>query len=73
MAGRDPILPASERAKSPSGLRGSRPATTQALSSRVRCFAAYENSRSCSQLYANALSIKLVVLIIPRQLGNGSF
>src|SRR5713101_9015182 len=56
MAGRDPILPACLRAKSPSGLRGSRPATMHALRSRVRCFAAYENSRSCSQLFRGCLS-----------------
>jgi hypothetical protein len=42
MAGRDPILPACLRAKSPSGLRGSRPAMEYALRFLVRCFAAYE-------------------------------
>ena len=46
MAGRDPIFPACLRAKSPSGLRGSRPATMHALNSRVRCFAANEHSIS---------------------------
>lgn len=56
MAGRDPILPASRRAKSPSGLRGSRPATEYALRFVVRCFAAYEHSRSHSQLLPDRLS-----------------
>jgi hypothetical protein len=56
MAGRDPILPARMRAKSPSGLLGSRPATIHALRSLVRCFAAYEDSRSCSQLCRDCLS-----------------
>jgi hypothetical protein len=56
MAGRDPILPACLRAKFPSGLRGSRPATIHALRSLVRCFAAYQDSRSCSQLFGDCLS-----------------
>src|SRR5437660_2806538 len=53
MAGRDPIFPACLRAKSPSGLRGSRPATMRALRSRARCFAAYEKT---SQLFEGCLS-----------------
>src|SRR5438552_17498165 len=56
MAGRDPIFPACLRAKSPSGLRGSRPARMRALRSRLRYFAAYENSRLCSQLFRECLS-----------------
>lgn len=46
MAGRDPILPARLRAKSPSGLRRSRPAMEYALRFLVRCFAAHEHSKS---------------------------
>jgi hypothetical protein len=56
MAGSDPIFPACLRAKSPSGLRGSLPAMMHALNSRVRFFAAYQNSRSCAQLIRDSLS-----------------
>src|SRR5260370_34666851 len=57
VAGSDPILPACLRAKSPTGLRGSRPATMHELRSRVQCFAAYKNSRSCSQLFRGRPSV----------------
>ena len=56
MAGRDPILPGYLRAKAPSGLRGSRPATIYAFRSLVRYFAAYQHSRSCLELFKHRLS-----------------
>ncbi len=56
MAGRDPILPACLRAKFPSGFRGhARPLSTRRVV-LVECFAAYENSQSCSQLFRACLA-----------------
>src|SRR2546430_5531490 len=54
--GATPFCPAVRGPNPLRGLRGSRPATTHALRSLVRCFAAYEDSRSCSQLYRDCLS-----------------
>src|SRR5258708_30268762 len=56
MAGRDPIFPACLRAKPRSGLRGSRLAIEHMLRVLVRCLAAHENSRLCSQLFRECLS-----------------
>src|SRR5579863_8481897 len=61
MAGRDPIFPACLRAKSPSWLRGSRPAMEIPLRFLVRRFAAHEDSRSGFKPNAGIVSLQTTV------------
>ena len=66
--GATPFFPPVCGPKSPAGLRGSRPATMHALRSRVRCFAAPEDSRSGFKPSAGIASLQSTIYRLMRHL-----